>query len=848
MADLRPLPPAAGRFYGVRHALFSTLPGRAIVIGIAVRLAVDLVGAVRGDIPGFLSVIDTVAGLALAIGVGYFVFRLIVLAKRHLLWRVRRKLILSYVFVAFVPALLIVAFFLLCGFLLFYNFSSYLVQSHLHGLGDQAKVLAQSTALEIQRAGGRDVAGIIERRQANATGEFVGVSMAVVPAGRACPTGPMTDPPAASMRAFTAGPWAHVDPPPSIPAWIGCSGVADVEAYTDSAAARSAGQHVAILVRAVAFPEVRRPGYAVVIDLPVNDQVTQQVRRDTGVEMRGVTVAPDTRTPTAPARPLTGRGVEAIPTASPIQATGGVFGDLQSFLEYRDWNSGESGTLILSTQLSIGEIYERISSAQGQFSRRTSQALLLALFVIGGLFVIIQVMALGTGLALARSITGSVHELFTGTERVRHGDFTHKIAVTAQDQLGELAQSFNSMTASIEDLLREAAEKKRLEEELRIAREIQMSLLPQGPLAMPGLSITALCVPAREVGGDYYDFLPIDDHRLGLLIADVSGKGTSAALYMAELKGLMLSLSQIHTSPRALMVAVDRIIANNLDARSFITMTYAIIDLRAQTMTYARAGHTPLMYLPGPGTVALEPRRTHILVPDGMVLGLKLDQGEMFDRNLEEQTIPLHAGDLYVLFTDGISEAMNAQDDCFGELRLARIIEEHPRPAVRGAPRARPPGDRSLRGRHPATRRHDHDSAQDRSSGVTELVVIFRTSSDVEASIVRGLLEANGVLSVVASDVPHNIFPLTVNGLGEVRISVRDADADEARRIIDGHRTELTNGQLVRLRDEFDTLQRGHRLPFPRSRPPRARDDAHLARQRGRERRRRRQRVARVPR
>jgi ribonuclease III len=90
---------------------------------------------------------------------------------------------------------------------------------------------------------------------------------------------------------------------------------------------------------------------------------------------------------------------------------------------------------------------------------------------------------------------------------------------------------------------------------------------------------------------------------------------------------------------------------------------------------------------------------------------------------------------------------------------------------------------------------------------VPDLTVIFRTQSDVEASIVRGLLEANGVPSVITSDVPHNIFPLTVNGLGEVRISVREEDADEARRIIDGHRTELSSGQLVRLRDEFETLQ-----------------------------------------
>ena len=118
---------------------------------------------------------------------------------------------------------------------------------------------------------------------------------------------------------------------------------------------------------------------------------------------------------------------------------------------------------------------------------------------------------------------------------------------------------------------------------------------------MPGLAMTAHCTPAREVGGDYYDFLPLDDHRLGVLIADVSGKGTSAALYMAELKGLMLSLSQIHTSPRELLIAANRIIAENLDSRSFITMTYAVLDLEARTMTYARAGHTPLIHLPACG-------------------------------------------------------------------------------------------------------------------------------------------------------------------------------------------------------------------------------------------------------
>ena len=120
------------------------------------------------------------------------------------------------------------------------------------------------------------------------------------------------------------------------------------------------------------------------------------------------------------------------------------------------------------------------------------------LLLVAVLFLLIEAAALVMGLALARSITGSVHELFAGTERVREGDFSHRIEVKTRDQLGDLADSFNQMTASIEDLLRQAEEKKRLEEELRIARSIQMSLLPQGQIAIPGLSVTALCVPARE--------------------------------------------------------------------------------------------------------------------------------------------------------------------------------------------------------------------------------------------------------------------------------------------------------------------------------------------------------------
>ena len=345
-----------------------------------------------------------------------------------------------------------------------------------------------------------------------------------------------------------------------------------------------------------------------------------------------------------------------------------------AFLDYVDWRTGYTGLAYVSLGVRLGSLYDRISSVQGMVNSNITlgRAFLLVLVVVAVLFLIIEFVALVMGFTLARSITSSVHELFMGTERVRQGDFTHRIHVKTQDQLGELADSFNQMTSSIEDLLQEAAEKKRLEEELRIAREIQMSLLPPGPLRMAGLSMTALCVPAREVGGDYYDFFPLGERRVGVLIADVAGKGTSAALYMAELKGLVLSLSQIWSSPRQLLIEANRILRDNLDSRAFITMTYAVVDLDAGSMTWARAGHTPLIYMPAAGGGA------RVLAPNGMVVGLRLPGAEeKFTELLEEQTIPLGPGDVFVLYTDGISEAMNVDADLFGEARLSRLVEEH---------------------------------------------------------------------------------------------------------------------------------------------------------------------------
>jgi sigma-B regulation protein RsbU (phosphoserine phosphatase) len=640
------------------RAFLRTLAGRVIVAGLAVRL-IDFILRRFLNLPAAFAVVDVIAAMAIAAGGLYFLVRGVATMNRRLLWRVRRKLILSYIFIGVVPAILVVAFFLLGGVLLIFNFSAYMVRAEFRTIGERAQGIAHAVALEIERSGAPGAT--LRRLSEEYSGEFPGISMAVVEADRACAGAQARPARAAEPAAIAvAGPWTHVEPPARVPSWIGCEGFQGLFVY---ASGRPQVGNTNLLVRAVAFPESGAGSYAVIVDLDVNAGFRQQLRRAIGVQLGDVDVP---ASELAHAAPLPARS--AVPTWTARAVDGEPEPPLTSFtfLGYRDWTTGESRRATVFIRLGIREIYARISAAPGP--EGNVNYVLVILEFVGALFLVVEVVALATGLTLAKSITGSVHELFTGTERVRYGDFTHKIEVKADDQLGELAQSFNSMTASIEDLLRQAAEKRRLEEELRIAHEIQMSLLPQGPVGVPGLSVSAVCVPAREVGGDYYDFFPLAAGRLGVLIADVSGKGTSAALYMAELKGLMLSLSRIHRSPRDLLIHADRIIAPHLDARSFITVTYAVFDLHERTVTCARAGHSPLIRLPAGEA------RAQVLTPSGMVLGLKLDRGEMFERLLEEATVPLAAGDLFVFFTDGVTEAMTRQFDFFGEQRLSAIV------------------------------------------------------------------------------------------------------------------------------------------------------------------------------
>jgi sigma-B regulation protein RsbU (phosphoserine phosphatase) len=647
--------------------LTRTFTGRAILAGLIIKLIAFAITRVAGHSKG-VDAFDSIGDIALVIAAVVLGYRVYADAKRRLLWRVRRKLVLSYIFIGVIPALLIVAFFLVVVTLLFFNISSYMVRNRFSVLVEDARSLVDNAALEVQYARTVDeMRTALNRRQGVAATRSPLASLALVPAPKRC----APDGARAIDSIIRAGGWSHDEPPASIPAWVPCSGVALL-----TIGAAPDGEHA--FARAVAWPDGLNA--AVVADVPFDEAIARRFRDEVGVSITDLTTF-DLLDPEAAAAARRARGRPAPQrrlVIGPVNiGTGGQTELLTwaSFLNYQDWNTGEMDTLIVQFGMGLAAVYRYVSGGESPLQGLTfAQIVLILLAVIAVMFLVIQSAAFLMGLTLARSITGSVHELFVGTERLRRGDFSHKIAIRSRDQLGELAGSFNSMAASIEDLLEQKAEKERLEEELRIARSIQMSLLPSGSLSMRGVSLTGHCEPAREVGGDYYDFLPLDDHRMGILIADVAGKGTSAALYMAELKGLMLSLSELHASPRDLLIDANRIISKHLDARSFITMTYAVVDVDRRTLTVARAGHCPMVFVPGPHATS---RAAQSLQPDGMVLGLALDTGDMFTRVLEEMTVPLGDGDLFVLYTDGISEAMNTEGDCFGDARLAELACEH---------------------------------------------------------------------------------------------------------------------------------------------------------------------------
>jgi serine phosphatase RsbU (regulator of sigma subunit) len=215
-------------------------------------------------------------------------------------------------------------------------------------------------------------------------------------------------------------------------------------------------------------------------------------------------------------------------------------------------------------------------------------------------------------------------------------------------------------------LLKESFERERMEEELRIARHVQQRLLPNKTPKYNSISIESLTITAYEVGGDYYDFLNFSENQMGFIIGDVSGKGTSAAFYMAEAKGIVQALSKTFQKPRDLLIRTNEILYDTLERKSFISMLMASLDCDTNTLSFARAGHCPLLYYNSKLNEAT------LLQPEG--IGVGLERGDIFKKKLKEEKVECQSGDIIVFYTDGLSEARNHSGEEYGDERLRTLI------------------------------------------------------------------------------------------------------------------------------------------------------------------------------
>ncbi|HLP16870.1 MAG TPA: SpoIIE family protein phosphatase [Bacteroidota bacterium] len=237
------------------------------------------------------------------------------------------------------------------------------------------------------------------------------------------------------------------------------------------------------------------------------------------------------------------------------------------------------------------------------------------------------------------------------------------------EDISFLNSAATQASISIENafLYEELAEKERMRHELEIARKIQLASLPQEVPLVQGLDIAGGSLPAMEVGGDFFDYLESKGNSVTVIIGDVSGKGTSAALYMSKVQGILRSLFTFGLSPRDLFIRANRLLCKDLEKRSFVTVLGAEFDMASKTARIARAGHLPL-YCYNAAACAVE----KIITPG---IGLGLNDAEQPFSMLEEYVRPLGAGDVYIFVSDGITEAQNEQGEEYGEERLTAFMD-----------------------------------------------------------------------------------------------------------------------------------------------------------------------------
>jgi sigma-B regulation protein RsbU (phosphoserine phosphatase) len=614
--------------------------------------------------------------------------------KRRVLWRLRNRLIVTYVFIGVIPAVLLVAMTFITLYGLAGQFAVFVVTSEIN---------SQLRSLEaVNAAVGNELAARLERGENPTAQSLAGLRKRD-----------------AAWERRRVGAW-HGDTllsigdeskgfPLSLPKFVK-GGLREITRDQDGLHLRvvtllPVGSRTLTVVTSEPFDRellgkiAADMGEITLLDdsgRPQGNKSGQQSSvpeasppKNAGLDKGGIVIHEKKDGATVDLRPSPTFTVGTVPAAA-----GSMDREVTFFapLPVLDWKDGErepTGALVVQVRTRPSVLYSHLFAALGDFVRGV-EYILLAILII---FAVIELIALIIGTRMTRTVTGAVAQLYDATKHVDRGDFSHRIPVKSEDQLAQLSLSFNSMTESIEKLIQEQKEKQRLEGELAIAQEVQAQLFPRQVTELESFEVHGFCRPARTVSGDYYDFLTASSHKLILAVGDISGKGISAALLMATIHSAVRAYSVenlpqmrepvavgavagagrimaawpegIEISPGALLGLLNHQLFNSTPPEKYATLFLGIYDGRSRRLTYSNGGHLPPIVIGGDGSV----RR---LEAGGTVIGL-------FDNmTYDEGWVEMHPGEIFLAYSDGVTEPENDFGE-FGEERLIGLVRSNRR-------------------------------------------------------------------------------------------------------------------------------------------------------------------------
>jgi len=576
--------------------------------------------------------------LGLIGGAVFYIYRSLRWLGRNLLWRVRNRILLSYAFIGIVPVALILIISGLALSLIFRQLSNLYLQTELERVWDRLAetndriILAQLRHNPSQKPEAESLLAVADRVLESVPDE---VQRSIFTLYRS----PADNPTQLSLvERKQLNSSRHVAER-AHPEWLRRNFQGTVSIHNE------------LFLTDVRTFEAGQELFFLTLHLPFDQNLLEDLYRRTSIEI----VMPES-TPAGDEAAFrlayssfrSSRSLLAIPWVH--------------FFNPIDWETGES----LSTRAFLMSVPLWILF-QHLFANAAGPVLLI-FQILGATFLVVEVLSLAIAGVLARSITRSVHNIHTGTRHISRGNFDYRIPIGRRDQLGEMAASLNQMASSISQLLTEVSHKERLEKELEIAREVQLQLYPRSVPSVPGVEIAASSTPAREVSGDYYDFVSHSGGSVDIVIGDISGKGISAALLMASIQSLLRSHLEDWQGVQpgreaSILCRLNRQLYRHSAPNRFSTLVLGHLNAENLTFRYCNAGHNPPLVFSGRSVRKLETGGTVI----GLFEGLKY----------QEELVQTRPGDLILLYTDGVIEATSLSGEEFGEERLVRLISEN---------------------------------------------------------------------------------------------------------------------------------------------------------------------------